>query len=690
MGVAPILGRLFTEADEKAGRGDLIVLGERLWRNHFGARADIVGQTIRLDNEPFTVTGVLPQSFTFPRGYEISTDLRPMEHPNFWRPLLLSPSDRTNYGNHNTSAIARLKPGVTVGTAQAELAAMSAAVYRSVAPAAAGEFGVAVVGYHDNLVRNTRASLLLLGAAVFLVLLTACANVAGLLLVQAAARQREMALRASLGAAPARLIRQVFVESLLLSLAGCLAGTVLSFWGIQALRGLAGARFARLDTVSVDAASLAFSLAAAALTALLFGLAPAFFAARLNLSDQLRDGARAGSGTAHHRFRAVLVVGQVALSMTLLSAAGLLARSFYSVLQANRGFQVSRVLTMRIPLPRYNYPTAEAQRAFFDRLLTQVSALPGIESAGIINQLPLTGEGNIHAVTIEGKPAQPGEEPVAEDRYVTPGYFQTLRLPLRAGRWLGASDHGAAPRVAVINETMARRFWPGESPIGKRFRLGSRAWIPWVEVVGVIADSRQASLEKAITPQIFSPFAQAPTGDMCLAVRTGSAPERAVPAIRDVIRSIDAGQPVTQVRTLEEVLAESVSSRRLQTFVLGAFSVFALLLAAAGLYGLVAWSVAQRTREFGIRAALGARRGQVLGLVFSQGARLSLLGAALGLAAALALGRFLEGFLYGVEPGDAFTLAGVAFVLLASAGLATLVPAWRASRVEPTVALREG
>jgi predicted permease len=442
--------------------------------------------------------------------------------------------------------------------------------------------------------------------------------------------------------------------------------------------------------VSVDAAALAFSVATSLVTAVLFGLAPALVATRVNLVEHLKEGGRTSAGGGHPHVRAALVMAQVALSMTLLSAAGLLARSFYHVLQADRGFRVENVLTMRIALPPYRYATELARRAFFERLIGNVTVLPVVESAGVVNQLPLTGEGNIHSITIEGRQVKAAEEPVAEIRTVTPGYFNVIQVPLRAGRWLSAADHADAAAVAVINETMARRFWPGENAVGKRFREGQRTALPWVTVVGVAADSRQASLEKAITPQIFRPYAQEPLGDMVLAVRTRVEPSHAVAAILEQIRRIDPEQPVAQVKTMQEVLEESVSSRRLQTYVLGAFAVYALMLATVGLHGTIAYSVTQRTREFAVRTALGARREELMAMVVRQRVVLAAGGLLIGLACALALGRVLAGYLYGVAPRDPATLAVVAVLLLISAVSAAFAPAWRAAKVDPINALREG
>lgn len=688
MGVPPLRGRFYTEAEQQEN-APVALISEPLWRNRLGAGENVVGSTIRLDNQPVTVIGIMPASFTFPRGYELSTDGRVVEPPQFWRPLSTNQAERANFANHNTSAVGRLKPDVTAEQAQAELSTLSSQAYSQISAEAAREFGASVTPYPEHMVRSSRNVLLMLGGAVALVLLIACLNVAGLLTVRAVGRGREMAVRSAIGAPPARLLRQTLAESLLLALAGGAGGTLLAVWGIGALRALAAGRIPRLESVALNAPVLGVSLLVALFTAVLFGLAPAILAARTNLADGLKQGGRGAAGAGRPRLRAALVVAQIAVCMTLLSVAGLLGRSLFEVLRRDRGFQTSGVLTMRVPLPAYRYATAGDRRAFFDRLLANLEALPQVDSAGLVNQLPLSGEGNIHAVAVEGRLVKQEEELVAEVRNATPGYFDAIRMPLRAGRWLDASDVAGRPEVAVINETMARRFWPGGNAVGKRFRLSMRAVQPWITVVGVAADSRQASIEKEIAPQIIRPFAQDTPGDMCLTVRTSGDPALLAPLVRAQIGLLDPEQPVLAVKTMQEVLDESVSGRRLQVYVLGAFAWYALVLAALGLHGVVAYAVAQRTREFGLRLALGAQRGQLSALVLRHGIGLAGLGLALGLAGALALGRVVAGFLYGVRPGDPLTLSLVALLLGLTALLACLIPAWRAARVDPLTALRD-
>lgn len=687
LGVQPLHGRVVTESEEAPGRDAVIVLSHRLWQSRYHADPAIVGRQIRVDDRLLTVLGVMPAGFNFPRGSEHPMEARAPEETQYWRPLVLSPADRRNTGNHSISTIARLRPGVTPGQARADLASLTQAVYSQVSAQAAKEFQVSVSPYREQMVQRARPALLMLGVAVLLVLLIACVNVAGLLIVQSIARRKEMAVRAALGAGPARLIRQVLSQSLLLALAGGAAGSLLAVWGVHVMRLLAGPRMPRVDTISIDPAALAFALLTSLATACLFGLAPALSASRVDLAGALKDGARSGGSRAHHRLRSLLVCSQIALSMVLLCGAGLLVRSFWRLTQAERGFQVSRVLTMKIPLPGYRYTTAAQRQAFFHDVLRNVEALPQVESAGLVNQLPLTGEGNIHSVRIEGRAVRSAEEPIAEVREATPGYFSTLRTSLRRGRWLIDADAAGAP-VAVINETMARRYWPGQDPIGQRFSLGERAGAPLITVVGICADTRQARLDKTPYPQFYLPVEHGDSNELALAVRTRSAPEGVAASVRTVIRRLDPGQPVVQVKTLEDILDEGVADRRLHALVLLSFALFALLLAAVGLHGVIAYAAAQRTREFGVRLALGAPRSRILSSVLAHGMRIAALGVLAGTLCSLAAGRLLAGFLYSVKPADPPTLLAVAALLLACAFAATLAPAWRAMRVDPVLALR--
>lgn len=687
--VRPIAGRTISPEEEIPGRDGVIVLSHRLWKSRFQQSPGVIGRQIRVDDKELTVIGVMPEGFTFPRGSEHMSEHRIPEETQFWRPMAFSPSEKKNLGNHSIGTIGRLKPGVSLEQARQELAALSSGLYSQVSPAAAKEFQVAVNSYKDQMVARTRPAMLMLGGAVLLVLLIACVNVAGLLLVQSISRRREMALRAAVGAQPARLAWQVLAESILLGLLGGAAGTMLAVWGVHLIRGLAGSRIPRLDTISVDPAVLGFAFLISLGTACLFGFAPALSAARVDLVETLKEAGRASGTSGHHRLRTALVVAEISLSMVLLCGAGLLVRSFWQLMQAERGFQVTRILTLRIPLPRYRYAEPQQRHAFFNELLRNVEALPTVESAGLVNQLPLTGEGNIHTVRIEGSVTRSAEEPIAEVRETTPGYFTTLRTALKRGRWLNPGDAASGLQVAVVNETMASRYWPGQDAIGKRFKMGERAEAPWITVVGICADARQARLDKSPYPQFYLPFERSNSSEMALAVRTKTDPELVTAALRAEIFKLDRSQPVTQVKTLEEILDEGVADRKLQMVILASFALFALVLAAVGLHGVIAHAVAQRTREFGVRLALGATQKQILTAVLSHGLRLTLAGILIGLACSLAAGRLLSSFLYGVRSGDPVTFGAVAFLLLLCAAAATFMPAARAMSVDPIRALRD-
>lgn len=689
LGVRPVLGRVISTEEEVPGQDGVIVISHRLWKSRFQQSPQVVGRRIRVDDKELAIIGVMPEGFTFPRGSEHLSESRIPEETQFWRPMALSPAEKKNLGNHSIGTIARLKPGVSAPQAAQELGALSHGLYSQVSPAAAREFQVSVNPYREQMVARSRPAILMLGAAVLLVLLIACVNVAGLLLVQSISRRREMALRAAVGAEPGRIARQVLAESVLLGLLGGAAGSLLAVWGVHAMRGLVGSRIPRVDTISVDPVVLGFAILVSLVTACLFGLAPALGAARVDLVETLKEAGRASGTAGHHRLRTALVVAEISLSMVLLCTAGLLVRSFWQLMQAERGFQVTQILTLRIPLPRYRYAEPPQRHAFFNEILRNVHNLPMVESAGLVNQLPLTGEGNIHTVRIEGSATRAAEEPIAEVRETSPGYFATLRTALKRGRWLDAGDAASGAQVAVVNETMASRYWPNQDAIGRRFKMGERAEAPWIAVVGICADARQARLDKTPHPQFYIPFERSNSTEMALAVRTRNEPELVTAAVRAEIAKLDPGQPVTQVKTLEQILDEGVADRKLQTVILIAFAAFALVLAAVGLHGVIAHAAAQRTREFGVRLALGATKGQILSAVFGQGLKIACGGVVIGLACALAAGRLLAGFLFGVRSADPATFAAVAALLLLCAAGATIIPAMRAMRIDPIRALRD-
>jgi putative ABC transport system permease protein len=687
--VQPALGRTFTAAEEAGGHQDLVVLSHRLWQRRFAGARDVLGRTVRLDDQLCTVVGVMPPGFEFPRGSEHPQDPTRAEGTELWRPLALSPEMRKNFGNNSLSMIGRLKPGISATAAQSEIRAIEVRVMQAVAGAGASEWGAVAVPYLENMVQDTRPALLLISAAVGLVLLIVCVNVAGLLLVATIGRRREMAVRAALGASPARLARQMMAESLALALAGCAAGTLIAFWSVHLLRTAGGMRIPRLEAVAIDGRVLAMTVGLSLLVTLVFGLVPALTVMRFEAGETLKQGGRGLTGS-HQRLRTALVAAEVALSVVLLTGAGLLARSFYTVLTQDRGFDTASVVTARIPLARYRYAEPQKRLAFSRQLLENVAALPAVESAGLISALPLTGDDDISCVSVEGAAATRfGEEPVAEFRQVSAGYFRAMRLELKQGRFLANGDGPDSQKVVVINETMARTLSPGRNPLGLRIKKCGRAALPWQTVVGVVADVRQAGLERKPRMQVYVPFDQEPSFQLGLVARTRGDTSTLTAAIRAQVRLLDPDQPVLGVQTMEELVSESTAGRRLQLCLLAAFAVFALALASTGIHGVVAYSVAQRRREFGIRMALGARKDGILRMVLEQGLWVTMGGITAGAAGALALGRLLAGFLYGVKANDGATFAAVAGLVLLCALAAMLVPARRAMSVDPVQALRE-
>ncbi|MCW5963390.1 MAG: ABC transporter permease [Bryobacterales bacterium] len=690
LSVQPQLGRGFTAEDEAESSPPVVILSQTLWHRRFGGRRDVLGSTIRLNDKPYTVVGVMPAGFAFPRGNEYPHSERIPELTELWRPLVVSAAERQNFGNHNSGFVGRLRPGTTLEQAREDLAAIQRGFWEQREPAALNEFGVAPVFYLENMVKKSRPALLLLGGAVLLVMLIACVNVAGLLVVRTIGRRQELAIRVAMGAGTQSIFRLMVIESAILALAGGALGTVFGYWGLLLLRAVGGARIPRIEAATVDPTVLGFALLASLIAACVFAFTLSLANARIHPSEALKEGARTGAGRAQNRIRTALVIGEVAISMVLLTGAGLMMRSMMMVLSADRGFQMDHLLTMQIPLPGYHYPGTEARATFVASLLERIESLPSVTGVAVVNQLPLTGESNIHPLTILGAPRKPGEEPVAEVREVSPAYFSVFGLQMRSGRTLDSRDVATAPQAAVVSESLARRFWPAEDAVGKRFRLGERESLPWVTVVGVVADTRQASLEKEPRPQVFTPWAQRNSSTMALAVRAAGEPTALVNSIRGELARLNGYLPLIQVRTMDEVLASSVEQRRLHTVLLMAFALFALVLVATGLHGVISYTVAQRTREFGVRAAFGAKQVDLFRHVLRQGIRIGVVGLLSGAAGSLLLARFIGSFLYGVSPFDALTYVTVGALTLGITLLATAQPAFRATRVNAVDILREG
>ncbi|HYY56574.1 MAG TPA: ABC transporter permease [Pyrinomonadaceae bacterium] len=684
LGVGPTLGRTFAVEEDQPGRDQVVVLSHSLWQRRFAADRSIVGKTVGINGKSMTVVGVMPSAFQFPdREVEI------------WKPLALDAEDRSEQsrGSHYLNVIARLKPGVSVEQAQAEIKGIAERIRQQHPDQYDNGFGAKIVSRHEQVVGPIRPVLLILLGTVGFVLLIACANVANLLFARAATREREMAIRTALGAGRWRIVRQLLTESLLLSLAGGAGGLLLALWGVDLLVALAPVDIPRLSEVRLDGRVLGFTLLVSLLTGGLFGLAPALRLSKPDLQESLKDGARgAGEGFRRQRMRNLLVVSEVALSLVLLIGAGLMIRSFLQVQKISPGFNPDRVLTMRLSLPQSKYAEAKQQRAFFEQLTARVSALPGVESVGAVNFLPMSKSGNMWSFAIEGRGNAVG--PNLHFRMISPDYFRTLSIPLDRGRQFTEQDREGAPPVAVINETMARTFFPGEDPLGKRIKLASMTSpFPWLAVVGVVGDVKHYGLDEETKPELYVSYLQPllpnfNVSSLFLAVRTTAEPAGLAAAVRREVAVLDKDQPVADIKTMEERLSESVAPRRFNMLLLAIFAALALILAAVGIYGVMSYSVTQRTHEIGVRMALGAQGSDVLRLVVGQGMILALAGVALGLLGAFALTRVMKTLLFNVSASDPLTFAGVAFVLSAVALLACLIPARRATRVDPMEALR--
>ena len=687
LGVRPLLGRTFLPGEDAPGRGGVAVLSEALWRGRFGADPGVVGRAIVLDGAPRTVVGVMPAAFEFPA--RAATDV--------WLPFVPTPDQERMRDSHMLQVVGRLRPGATVERAQAELDRVAAGIRRAHPEEAAGR-GARVTPLREVVVRQSRPALLALLGAVALVLLVACANVANLLLARAAARGQEVAVRLALGAGRARLVRQFLTESVLLALAGAVLGGAAGWLGVRALTPLVARALPVGAAVPLDGRVLAFLLAAAVASGLAFGLAPALQASRADVRDHLGDaGGRATAGGRRARVRGALVVGEVALTLVLLAGAGLLLRGFALLRGTATGLATAGVLTAHLTIPAGRYGGLEVAPRLLDPVLERVRAVPGVRAAGVISHLPVQRAYTNGNFTVEGRPRpERGREPLAEWRAVSPGYFGALGVPLRAGRPLGPRDDGTPGRQAVlVNEALARRHFPGASPLGARLRFDDPAHGDQVyTIVGVVGDVRQAGLDVPPLPELYFSHADSAAmrgrDDVTLVVAAAVPPARVAGAVRAAVRGVDPDQPVYAVMTMDEVIEASLAPRRLTLWLFGTFAGVALALASAGVYGVVSYLVAQRRREMGIRLALGARGADVVGLVMRQGARLTALGLALGLAGALALTRLLAGLLYGVPPRDPPTLAAVAALLALVATLAAYVPARRAARADPMLAVRGG
>jgi putative ABC transport system permease protein len=683
LGVRPALGRTFTAEEDKPGAQRVIVLSDGLWRRRFNADPAIVGKSITLTSGPITVIGVMPPGFKYPVG---------MAKVDYWLPLVpnVQPGTLTERGAVFLAVVARVRAGATLQQAQAELNRTSqqlAAAY----PDSNTALGFMLRPLHEELVGDVRPALYVLLAAVGFVLLIACANVANLLLARAAARQREIAVRVALGASRWRIVRQLLTESLLLALAGGGLGLLLAMWGLDLLIAAAPQNIPRLHEAALDPVVLAFTVGVSLLTGVVFGLAPALQATKTDFNEALKEGGRSGGeGLRQNRLRAVLVVAEVALSLVLLVGAGLLMQSFTRLLKVDPGFRPEHVLTADVVARSNSYPKPEQRAAFFQQVLQRIAQLPGVEAAGAVSPLPLGGNFEAFSFTIEGHPPAPrGEEPSADFRITSADYFRAMSIPVQRGRAFSERDNASAPPVVIVNETFARHFFAGEDPLGRRMVVGTGAEDRPREIVGVVGDVRHAGLDAETTPEMYVPYLQESAGRLTIVTRARAGDAGAIAAsVRQSVREVDKDQPVYNVRPMTQLLADSVARRRFNMLLLGLFAAVALLLAALGLYGVMAYSVTRRTHELGIRIALGAQTRDVLRLVVRQGMALVAVGLVIGVCAALVVTRLIRTLLFGVSNVDPLTYAGVALLLLVVTLVACLVPARRATKVDPMVALR--
>jgi len=680
LGVAPALGRAFLPAEDRAGAPSVALISDGLWRRRFGADPALMGRAITLDTRPVLVVGVMPRGFHFPsRKAEI------------WVPLAMDEKESANRGGHYLEVVGRLAPGLTLSQAQAEMEAIAARLQKDYLRTNTN-VGAVVVPLHEELVGESRPALLVLLGAVAFVLLIACANVANLLLARGASREREIAVRAALGAGRGRLIRQFLTESLILSLTGGAAGIGLAAWGVRFLGSLVPESLASLQGPGLDTFVLIFCLGLSLLTGLLFGIGPALQVSRVDLIERLKEGSLS-RGSGRNRMRGALVVSEIALALLLLAGAGVMLKSFARLRGQDPGFRPDRLLTIRMVLSEAKYPGAAERRAFYDRLLGRVASLPGVESEAMVSYLPLTFTGGHYSFSIEGSPVEVAANlPTAVYRTVSPEYFETMGIPLFRGRGFTEQDREGTPPVVVIDRILAERFWPGQDAVAKRLKLGEAdSSEPWQTVVGVVGNVRQIQLSAELKPAIYVSYHQelgifsAPHD---LVVRTAGDPMALAATVRSQVWEVDRDQPVSDIQTMDQILAANISRPRFSSLLLGAFAAAALLLAAVGIYGVISYLTEQRTREMGIRLALGADRRDILKMVLGTGLRLTLGGVAAGLAGALALGRLLSSLLYGVSASDPLTLAGVSVLLASVSLIAAYLPARRAVRVDPVVALR--
>jgi putative ABC transport system permease protein len=677
LGVQPVLGRLFTEAEETPGSDRVVLISHGLWQRKFGGARDVLGKTITLNGNPHEIIAVMPPDLRMPTSIT-----------QLWKPLAPDEQLRNARGSFWLPVIGRLKPGVSLAQAQTEMDGITAR-QEAQYPVVKG-FGSYLVPLHKQMVGDIERSLLVLMAAVGCVLLIACANLGNLMLGRTAARRKELAIRTALGARRGRLVRQIVTETFVVALAGSGLGLLLAFWATEFFIQVGGDAIPRADTIAIDGRVLLFTLALAVVAALLAGLVPAWQASQMAVREHLQEGGREGGTGGSRRTRSALIAVEMALAFVLLAGAGILVRTLWSMQGVERGFDADRIAIATVSLPPALYAEPDDVRGFYARLLDRVRAIPGVEAAGTATGILMPLLANSGIYTIEGKPLPPpGQRIEYPVEVVSPGFFETLDIALAAGRTFTMQDHSDAPRAVIINETLAKTGWPGQDPVGRRMRAGGEnSQAPWMTVVGVIKDVRRGDVTRAIRPELYMCALQVTPRTQMVVVRTAGDPSAILPTLRREVQALNPQLPLFATGTLEAELSETLSQPRFRAVLLAGFAVIALLLASIGIYGVTAHAVSQRTQEVGVRMALGAQRGDVLVLILRQHLKPALIGVALGLAGALGLARFLESMVYGVGATDPMTFVAMGLTLLLVAVAACWIPARRATRVDALAALR--
>ena len=688
LGVAPSLGRAFSEQDDREGSDRVAILSYAVWQERFHGDRAVLGRAITLNGLPYAVVGVMPAGFAFPRAEEMPASFDFPRQTQVWVPLALHVTEGPS-GPDELAVVARLKATVSIARAQGEMNLFASQMERLV-PESKGWFGSRVTGLTAQMTGSAREPLLLILGAVGVLLLIACANVANLLLARSLGRRSEFALRAALGAGKLRLVRQLLTESVLLSLAGGAAGALCAAAGIHLLKVFGPSNIPRLQEVTLDWRLLAFAFAISLVSGSLFGMAPAIGALQDDLAKPLRESGRGGGANLFAtRLRGVVLIAEIALALVLVVASGLLVRTFFHLLAVDPGFNAERVLTFELLLPGAKYKDLDHIVSFYKEALPSLETIPGVASAGIVETMPLAGASDATIIQIAGRSDPPGKEPFANYSIVSPHYFSAMGTPLLSGRGALGADTESSQLVVIINATMAKKFWPRANPIGKQVSLGNNS--PYMTIVGVVADIKHLSLREVPGPEIFVPFTQNPFPSMQVmhvVLRTRMDALSLTSSARQAIHRLDPDLPLSKVQTLREIVDESLASQRFSMLLLGAFGILSLVLASIGLYGVISYSVSQRTREIGIRMALGAERSKVFAMVLGEGARLTACGLFAGLLVTSAVTRLMANALFGVPPTDGLTFAIGVPLLAAVALLACYAPAYRATRVDPITALR--